>query len=444
MNNTIITSDAASEAVTGLIESDRVHRRVYTDPEIFALEMRNIWGKAWVFVAHESMIPNPGDFVTTDVGLDPVIAIRDIKSNDINVLLNRCGHRGVKLEVRDHGNQKAFRCPYHGWAYRTNGELAGVPHPVGYENTNFDMKKKCYQLNVVPRVAMYRGFVFASFAETGPDLETFLGDTKKTIDNMADRSPVGKVEIVGKVSNRFLHPSNWKNFVENLNDAMHPMVAHAATGDATNRYAATLGPDEPRPVEAEVIAPFGGSYQFFDDMGQTVLPYGHNYMGGHTSIFSHYDWPKDYIDSMYEAKGEQRTREILEFNRHNTTIYPSLAVRDGIQSIRVVRPIAVDETIIETWVFRLVGAPDELLSRTLLYSQLINAPGSMVGPDDLDCYRRMQQGLSSQRSDWVDLNRYLNDDQQESEKTTSTGTSDLAFRNQYKAWQEYMTNSGGH
>ena len=438
MNKTI-----TSEEISSLIEPDRVHRRVYTDPEIFKLEMQRIWGRAWVFIAHESMLPNPGDFITTTIGLEPVIAVRDIKTNDINVLLNRCGHRGVKLEVRDYGNQKSFRCPYHGWAYRTNGELAGVPHSVGYKNTNFDVKKSCYQLKFIPRVATYRGFVFASLAETGPDLETFLGDTRNTIDNMADRSPVGRVEVVGKVCNRFVQPANWKNFIENLNDAMHPMVAHAATGDATNKYAATLDPEQPRPAEAQVIQPFGGSYQFFDDMGQTVLPYGHNYMGGHTSIFSHYDWPEEYLDAMFNAKGEDQTRRVLEFNRHNTTIYPSIAVRDGVQSIRVVRPVAVDETVLETWVFRLVDAPEQLLSRTLLYSQLINSPGSMVGPDDLDCYKRMQLGLASEQNDWVDFNRYLNDDKEEQGRTVSSGTSDLAFRNQYKAWSDYMTDSEG-
>ncbi|MEM9288813.1 MAG: Rieske 2Fe-2S domain-containing protein [Pseudomonadota bacterium] len=427
------------EALAQLVGETRVHRRVYTDPDIFDLEMARIWGTAWIFVGHDSMVPGPGDFITTKIGKQPVIMVRDTASGEVHVLANRCGHRGVKLAQRSHGTTRGFRCPYHGWSYRTNGALAGVPHPKGYDSPNAMRAEPCYQIKQIPRVDSYRGFYFASLAEDGPPLEAFLGDTKATIDNLTDRSPEGRIEVVGKVSNRFVQPSNWKNFVENLVDAMHPMVAHGATGKATAAYVDTLGEEAARPPEAEVIHPFGGSYDFFDTMGQTALPLGHNYMGGEKSIFSHYGLPEDYVDAMREAYGEARMHDILSFNRHNTTVYPSLAVRDGVQSIRVVRPVAVDETIIETWVFRLVGAPKALLDRTLLYSRLINAPGSMVGPDDLDCYYRMQRGLMSDLNDWVDFSRFAHDDQDAGHKKTGVGTSDLVFRNQYQAWLGYMT-----
>ncbi|MEO0410786.1 MAG: Rieske 2Fe-2S domain-containing protein [Pseudomonadota bacterium] len=429
----------SSGDIRALIEPTRVHRRVYTDPDVFALELERIWGTAWIFVGHDSMVPNPGDFITTTVGKQPVIMVRDRGTGEINVLLNRCGHRGVKLVQKAHGNVRGFRCPYHGWSYRTNGALAGAPHPKGYQGTSALQSKPCHQLRLIHRVNAYRGFYFASLSPDGPDLETFLGETKATIDNLTDRSPEGRIEVVGKVSNRFVQPSNWKNFVENLVDAMHPMVAHAATGEAVQAYMDRLGEDAPRPPEADVIHPFGGSYDFFDTMGQSALPHGHNYMGGEKSIFSHYNLPPAYIEAMTQAYGEARMKDILSFNRHNTTVYPSLAVRDGVQSIRVVRPVSVDETIIETWVFRLVGAPKELLARTLLYSRLINAPGSMVGPDDLDCYFRMQRGLQSELNDWVDFSRFEDDDQVQVRKTVGVGTSDLVFRNQYKAWLDYMT-----
>ena len=393
-----------------LVENDRVHRSVYVDDSIFQTEMQRIWSRAWIFVGHVSMVKEAGDFITTTVGIEPVIMVRD-RQGDVRVLLNRCGHRGVKLAQRSFGNVRGFRCPYHGWTYNVDGRLAGVPHPTGYRETDFDKSAQCYSLRQIPRVGEYRGFVFASLCDEGPDLIDFLGATRETIDNLTDRSPEGRVEVVGRVGNRFTHPSNWKNFVENLNDAMHPMVAHAATSKATDIYVSSLGEGNETPPEAEVINPFGGSYQFFDSMGQTVLPYGHSYMGGEKSIFSDYNLEKSYLDALTDAYGEHRMREILSFNRHNTTIYPSLAVRDGVQSIRVVRPVSVDTTVIESWVFELAGAPRSLLDRTLLYSRLINAPGSMVGPDDLDCYRRMQQGLSSSVSDWVDFKRFAGQDQ---------------------------------
>ena len=439
------TSSAVSRTdYSSLIEEGRVHRSVYTDPSIFDAEMQRIWGQAWIFVGHTSMVAEAGDFITSSIGLQPVIMVRDRDNEQIRVLLNRCGHRGVCITQKRFGNVLGFRCPYHGWMYGTDGALAGVPHSVGYRETDFDRAARCYSLRQIPRVDEYRGFVFASLSPEGPSLENFLGETKSTIDNLVDRSPLQRIRVVGRVCNRFDHPANWKNFIENLNDAMHPMVAHSATTKATQAYESRLEPGSERPEEAEVISPFGGSYQFFDEMGQTVLPNGHSYMGGEASILSEYTLSGDYFQCLESAYGNERAKEILSQNRHNTTIYPSLAVRDAVQSIRVVRPVSVDRTIIETWIFELEGAPKDLLDRTLLYSRLINAPGSMVGPDDLDCYRRMQQGLSSTVSDWVDFKRFIGSDNIESDdKTTGKGTSDLVFRNQYKAWLHYMNGRNG-
>ena len=124
------------------------------------------------------------------------------------------------------------------------------------------------------------------------------------------------------------------------------------------------------------------------------------------------------------------------------TVYPSFTIKDAVQVIRVARPIAVDKTLIQSWHFRLKGAPDELLHRTITYSRLINSPGSMVGPDDWDVYARMQESLQSGSSDWVDQHRYLEQEEPVSDQPgmkKAPGTSDLSVRNQYRAWLQYMT-----
>ncbi len=428
----------------GLVEAARVHRRVYVDPAIFELEMQRLWGRAWIFVGHESQVAGPGDFITTTLAREPVIMVRNQDDGRVRVLLNRCGHRGAMLTRKAFGNARIFRCPYHAWCYRHDGSLAAIPHPAGYENTGFNPGDPALRLDRIPRVDSYRGFVFASLAADGPDLRSFLGATAATIDNMADRSPEGTVEVVGRVCHQFLHRANWKMFVENLNDAMHPMVAHAATTAATRRYLKAAGLEAEPPFEAFIIAPFGARYEFFDEMGLTALPRGHNSMGGSRSIFSRHPLPDDYLTAMDAAYGPERAREIIGMTRHNTTVYPSLAVRDAIQSIRVVRPIAVDRTVIESWVFRLKGAPESMLARNLMYSRLINSPASMVGPDDLDCYERMQESLASGLSDWVDQHRFLGADQPgPAGGSTAIGTSDMAFRNQYRAWLEYLTTEPG-
>ncbi len=419
-----------------LVEPHRVHRDVYTDPQIFDLEMERLWRRAWIYVGHESQVANIGDYITTTVGLEPVVMARD-KNNRVQVLHNRCGHKGAKVVTQRAGSARVFRCPYHGWTYRLDGKLQATPHACGYENTDFDIDNPCFSMQSVARIDACRGFVFACLSPEGPDLLAFLGDTALTINNMCDRSPQGEVEVAGAPL-PYMHDCNWKMFVENLNDAVHPMVAHASVGHATRKVVESLPEGSPVPSEAEIISPFGGSYEFFDSMGSRTMPYGHCFMGGKGSIHSSYSEIAGYMDAMQASYGEQRTTEILSQQRHNTTVYPSFTVKDAIQIVRVARPIAVDKTLVETWHFKLKGAPDEMLHRTITYSRLINSPGSMVGPDDWDCYRRMQQSLHSDASTWVDMRRYLGRNEPDGNVHVAPGTSDESVRNQYRAWCDYL------
>jgi phenylpropionate dioxygenase-like ring-hydroxylating dioxygenase large terminal subunit len=328
-----------------------------------------------------------------------------------------------------------LRCPYHGWTYRLDGSLATVPAPRRYEGTGFDPADPKFHLASIGGVASYRGFVFGRLAADGPDLEDFLGDAARTLDNMVERSPEGRLEIVGSPL-RYLHDCNWKMWVENLNDALHPMVAHASVVDAVGQ---TRKKDDAFSPVAQILAPAGASYDIFDQFGITVMDRGHSYMGGKRSVHTGYSEIPGYLGAMQSAWGEDKTDEILAQNRHNTVIYPSLTAKDAVQVLRVVKPLAVDKTVVESWHFRLVGAPNALLQRTLLYSQLVNSSASMVGPDDWECYTRMQEGLSTGPNDWVDTRRGL--DRQKPDERSSFGTSDLVFRNQYRAWATYMAPS---
>jgi len=130
---------------------------------------------------------------------------------------------------------------------------------------------------------------------------------------------------------------------------------------------------------------------------------------------------------------------VLRTARHNTIYYPSLTIKGAIQAIRVVRPIGPDKTLIESWTFRLKGAPDALLQRTLTYSRLINSPMSVVGHDDLHAYRGIQEGLKATGNDWVSLHRDYRADEAGERDRTVNGTSEISMRNQFRAWARYMT-----
>ena len=431
-------SERSAKDIRELVHEERVHRDVYIDPDIYELEMDRVWGKAWIFIGHESQVPKPGDFYSTQLGREPVLMVRQT-NGEVHVLHNRCAHKGAKLTGRTQGNCKGFRCPYHGWTYKLDGRLAGVPARKGYDGTPFDIKDPQYAMPPVAQADSYRGFVFATLDPNAPPLPEFLDETAGTLDNICDRAPAGEVEGAGPPL-RYLHNCNWKMFIENLNDAMHPMVAHASVGKAARRFVEEQPEGTVYPTEAEIIFPFGSSYEFFDKMVVTALPHGHGYMGGEMSIHSDYSEVPGYWEAMVENYGEERTKKILSQNRHNTIFYPSFTAKDAIQAVRVCRPLAVDKTMIESWHFRLKGAPEQMLKRTILYSRLINSNASMVGPDDWDCYTRIQEGLVSDSKEWVDTSRGLGRDEDRGEgRRKSFGTSDLSFRNQYSAWLEYMT-----
>jgi len=425
----------SNSEIDALVHDNKAHRKVYTDAAIFDLEMERIWGKSWIYIGHESQVPEPGNYLSLDFANMPAVMVRD-KNHEIHVLHNRCGHKGAKLVDKPCGKNARFVCAYHAWTYKLDGTLMGVPHMKGYEGTAFDKSDPQYSMQAF-RAESYRGFVFATQDKNIVDLKTWLGGAAATIDNLCDRSPEGEVEVAGGTL-KFIHDCNWKLFNENLNDAMHPMVVHKSVVDAAEQYINTLPEDSPNRIEAEIIPPFGASYEVFEGTDISGFDYGHHFDGGKASIHANYSVDPEYKQLMLDAYGAKRTDEILGYNSHNTLYYPSVTFKSAVQNIRILRPIAADKCIIETVSFRLKGAPESMLQRTLLYSRLINSNGSMVGADDLAVYLRVQQGLVSNGSDWVEFNRSHGKDTVLDDHVMNTCTSDLDMRTQFRAWKYYM------
>jgi phenylpropionate dioxygenase-like ring-hydroxylating dioxygenase large terminal subunit len=337
---------------------------------------------------------------------------------------------------------KVLRCSYHGWTYSLDGSLRTVPVKSGYADTGFSGSEAARGLCTVPNVAIYRGFVFARLSPNGASFEEYFGDSLSSIDNLADRSPVGRLEVAGAPL-RYMHNSNWKMFIENLNDTMHPMVAHESSAGTARNLWRDQPADAPKPMVVEQFLPFVSNYEFFDKMGVKIYENGHSYTGVSFSIHSSYSAIPEYGALMEAAYGAERAHAILGESRHNTVYYPSLTIKGAIQTIRVVRPIAVDRTLIESYVLRLVGAPAVLLERSATYNRIINAPTSVVGHDDLYCYRAIQEGLAANGNEWISMHRNYS----AAEKTggvagTHNGTSEVSMRGQFRAWVAAMTAHG--
>jgi len=431
----------SNEALARLLRPDSVHKRLYTDPDIFALEMERIYGHAWIYVGHDSQVPHPGDYATTRIGHQDVVMVRGA-DRKVSVIYNRCPHKGAKLVPDGHGHAgntgKFFRCPYHGWTFRLDGRHLSLPLKNGLEGTNYDPADTDFSVNPLARVEVYRGFVFASQAAEGPSLKTFLGGVISSIDNLCDRSPVGEVEVAAGGSFRVLQQSNWKVFYENLHDTMHARVTHESSFEAAREEAKAVGE---MPFELLIMDGNGEPYDFWEKLELRAYHYGHGYMEG---IFDPAAATRDpvsraHFEALRAVHGEDRARAILGMNRHNTVLYGSGSPHTVFQQFRVIRPIAVDRTLVEIQTFRLKGAPDEVFNRALTYANLINSPSSNVMPDDVEVYKRCQEGNLTQGGDWVSMHRYVGTDRALPDGMVSTnGTSELPMRNQMAAWRHFM------
>lgn len=430
------------EAVAALVQDKQVHRDVYTSPEVFRLEMKHLFANAWVFVGHESQTPNKGDYFSTSIGDQPVIQVRHT-NGDINVLLNRCPHKGTKIVIDRQGNTgKFFRCPYHAWSFKTDGCLLAIPLKKGYEGTGLSETQNGKGMKAVGAVHNYRGFIFARLADEGISFEEFFGESLSSLDNMVDRSPEGKLEVAGPPL-RYMHHCNWKMLVENQTDTCHPMVAHESSAGTAVKLYEELGlpEDAPKPAAMEIIAPFMSAYEMFEEMGIRTWPNGHGHTGVHHSIHSNYSQIPGYMDAMVETYGEEKAKQILGENRHNTCYFPNTMIKGPIQLLRLFIPLAANKTLVESYIYKLVGAPDELTARTAMYNRMINAPTSIVGHDDLEMYERAQEGLEVDGLEWVNIQRLYEEDEDFETEAVENGTTERQMRNQFHAWVKFMTMS---
>jgi phenylpropionate dioxygenase-like ring-hydroxylating dioxygenase large terminal subunit len=229
------------------LERGEVDRRIYSDPAIFEREMEQIFGRAWLFLCHESQIPEAGDFFAAVMGRDNVLVVRQ-KDGSIRAMLNTCAHRGNAVCRADEGNAKGFLCTYHGWSYGIDGRLLGVP---GYKNFYAgEVDKTRLGLAPVAQLASYKGFVFATHDPKAPPLADYLGATGRLgLDLIAAR---GDMVVVPGIQ-KFVIDCNWKIAVDNLFDWYHPQVTHASAFRS-----GALGPEPPRP---------GGGYEQIDMAG---------------------------------------------------------------------------------------------------------------------------------------------------------------------------------
>lgn len=439
------SSDQAPERPTAddirsLVRPDHVHRRAYADPTVFELEQERIFRRLWIYVAHESQLKKPGDFVRTRLADDEVLVTR---SNDgkIYVLQNRCPHRGARLCMVDQGSSRLFSCPYHSWVFRPDGTLSSVPHRKSYPQ-NFDLEDPQYHMQRIARVESYRGFVFATLNDDPEPLVKHLGPMTDVIDNLVDRAPDGEVEMADS-SFTLEYRGNWKLHLENAADVFHPSFVHSSSVNPARRApanASTLDHGQTR----EMLLANGFSTNEWENIQLSGLPGGHTYM---TNFYNKGVLANDDLDPViarYKAAlvaklGEERATQVLGVNRFNNIIYPNLIINAQYQQMRVTLPVAVDRTIVRIHCFRLKGAPDEMFHRSVRFLTTLGSPASMIFSDDVEMLERCQQGLAKDVGPWINLSRGLDSDRQDGNGSLSGAASEMPMRVQFAAWVNYLT-----
>jgi phenylpropionate dioxygenase-like ring-hydroxylating dioxygenase large terminal subunit len=423
-----------------LIREDRVHRDIYTSPDIFRLEMDRLFGRAWIYLAHESQIKEPGDYVGGWIGDQGVIVVRQ-RDGSIAAFYNRCPHRGATLCADRKGSApKGIVCPYHGWRFDYDGTLKVVPQAQNYDGV-IDLAD--FPLTPVEQVETYRGFVFGCRSRDAGPLLSFLGHMKTSIDDLCDRAPDGEVECSPYVL-RHHYRANWKLSFENLNDTIHPGFAHAASVVSARAIARDYGGEDKLPPSLGMMLANGKPIQFFQESEMITERGGHSYIGGHMGADYSASTKGAYFEALAARLGEKRASEVLSVNRHLMLLYPSSTWHARYQTVRIIRPVRADLTEVIGYVFRLEGAPEETFVNAIEYCNGANSAFSPVISDDLEIYERCQQGNEFGGREWIPTSRGLHETMNgDVGQSRSPATSEAFIRNQYKAWAEAMSEPRG-
>lgn len=408
----------ASSDIGDLARVDRVHVSMYTDPAIFKEEMEKIFYTTWVYIGHESEVPNAGDYKTTYIGQVPVIMSRD-NENGVQVLMNRCLHRGATVCSREKGNSKSFVCPYHGWEYALDGRLVAVGIPRGYNAGEINTAD--LGLARVARVDSYRGLVFASMKPTGISLSDHLGAAKHYIDAYADQSPSGEIIVGQSGVNRHSYRGNWKIQVEGSVEGYHALITHATAMEVMVRQM-----EFPRNFQNQTASGL--------DLGN-----------GH-SLLEVYDFPeemvekrysREYIDTLIARLGRERAYKCLG-HRWNLIVFPNLSIQEF--HLREIRPVSVGETEVRLHHTLLKDAPDEVNQRRVREHEFFYGPASFGGPDDYAVFDRIQEGYQAHNVPWVLFNRGVQSETVDADGIRRGGhTQETPQRAAYYEYRKLMT-----
>jgi p-cumate 2,3-dioxygenase alpha subunit len=391
----------------------RVRREAFLDRDVLAEERARIFDRSWLYLGHESEVAAPGDFRVRELGQRRVIFVRG-RDRVVRALLNSCTHRGAEVCRERAGNANSFQCFYHGWTFRNDGRLIGVPGEEAYGPA---FSREQLGLREAPRLESYRGFWFVSFAADVVGLAEYLAGAAEYLDLVADQCEAG--------TQSYAINANWKLLVENSYDGYHAQIAHA-------RYMKYLA------GSGAVGLPLGARFNSVRDLGN-----------GHACIEYSAPWGRP-IAHWVPAFGERARAEIEEIRAkldrrlgpdraeriattsRNLGIFPNLVINDIMAiTVRTFHPLAPGRMNVEAWSLAPRGEAPEHRRHRLENFLTFLGPGGFATPDDIEALESCQRGYAATHEEWNDISRDI-----ATPEPPITG--ELQMRVFWRRWQDLL------